>query len=208
VGSTTTRWCASIVPTLVGRATSTAFTGTPWGARARTLVGPVVKAWRHDKALVLSSACRGTVLGRFEGLTGLTLERGSALWRTPDPATARTAAGTADDSPSRPAVGRSESGCLHWSLPLRSWVPSTSASPRRVAPPAAPRSSPRRARARGPSRDHGAVGDGVADDTAALQAALDALEPYDRLRLSEGRTLPARGRPARHTPVESHCGTR
>lgn len=34
----------------------------------------------------------------------------------------------------------------------------------------------------------GAVGDGIADDTAALQAALDALRPGDRLVLPAGRT--------------------
>lgn len=35
--------------------------------------------------------------------------------------------------------------------------------------------------------DHGAVGDGVADDTSALQAALDALDPNDVLVLPQGR---------------------
>lgn len=58
----------------------------PLWARARTLVGPLVKAWRHDAALGLSlrlAAARS--LGRLEGLSGRSLERGNRQWRTPDP---------------------------------------------------------------------------------------------------------------------------
>ena len=36
-------------------------------------------------------------------------------------------------------------------------------------------------------RDFGAVGDGVADDTAALQAALDSLQPGEALLIPQGR---------------------